>query len=279
MSPSNSSSLVHLLWHLHRPERPALALRLLPDGRLLGASPRAAWSLDGDAIALAGLGDIERDPDLHLRRRGAAQPLPVFTASMPDGEVALRPDLDDLHVEIAMRGWDRPLLIVFSSHGSPYSDGDTRWQFFHLLLDEPFNYARVSERIDPHFWYLNKTSRLVGLLDPLLDHADSPVVICGTSSGGYASLAFGERLARLHPTRPIRTVTINPQIVLGPLHNRHLRQHVEERFLPVLIDDDAWAQRDTAIVDVHEIVAAGRRGDVWHIIHHDALNPAEAYHL
>ena len=237
------------------------------DGRLLVFGADGAVTTAFDEVVGSG-------NDLRLRGR--------FRSLNESREVVhtLRPNLDDLCVDAHVGDRDRPVFVSFASHGRPYDpdQGVPRWEFFQMPIEEGWNRLRIAERADPHFWYLNKTRRIAGALAALLDDTAGPVVMCGLSSGGYASMLYGELLTRAFPQRPITTVSINPQTVDGATHRAFFERYVAPSIWPAMIEPDALAPRDIATPAIDELVAEpGVRGAIRHVVFYDELSLGEMY--
>lgn len=284
----HASALIPPLWRFGREAGPEITsrLRFLPDGRILGSPSdnERFWRIEAAGLAI--LDKTKQSTTLFTTRTpgGGSFVLSGRYLRLFEGrEVVhtLKPNLDDLQVEARLRGFERPLFISFNSHGRPYASGDTRWEFFKLPAEHDLNHVRISEPIDPHFWYVNKTARVLRLLSPLIAACSGRIVLAGMSSGGYAALLYGELLTRLYPARRIRTVSINPQSALDVEHARYFEQHIPREFWPAMIEQDALAQRDFALVDIRTLIGTEphRRGDIRHVVHYDRGNPSEIYHV
>ena len=282
-----AAAVTPFVWRLGRGDGSVVSdrFRLLPDGRIAGDhhSNESAWAIaDGRLLVFAADGAVTTAFDeitgtgSEIRLRGR------FWSLNESREVmhTLRPNLDDMHVEARLGDRDRPVFISFASHGKPYDPdrGTPRWEFFHLPIEERWNRIRIAERADPHFWYLNKTQRIVRALAASLGGTAGPVVMCGLSSGGFASMLYGELLTRACPDRAITTVSINPQTVHGASHRAFYERYVPLPMWPAMIEPDALAQRDIASAAIDALVVApGVRGNIRHVVFYDELNLGELY--
>ncbi len=296
------ADLVSFVWRFGRTDGSIITdrLRLLPDGRILGASPdEAGWTLaDGRLRFHAADGTPTTTFEAEPGRGAAIRFSGPFHAPFEGRTVVhtLRPALDDLHVSAELRGLERPTVVTFASAGSPFRGDDTRWEYYRFADEVGANHIRCAEHQDLLFWYLNKTRRILAMLEALLPSSAWPVVMCGMSSGGFAAHLFAELLAQRRPDLAIVAVSINPQLAIGPVHDARVAACAPENFRPAMIGADNFAQRDIAVASIAEAasgsIAEAASGSIAeaaasgsgaarprHIVHYDRANPCEAYQV
>lgn len=217
---------------------------------------------------------------------GAADALDLELAPVPDLP-ALADSNRDLLAEFGLGAQGRTLLVSFNSAHRPYdaraAAGDFRWEFGSLPGRIGVDFARFAEGAAPLGWYTNKTRRIVAMLSGVLKNGYGQVVLCGISSGGYASLLFAELLCAAYPDIDFFTATINPQTGHVVAHRRFMAG-LEMGMAPVLLSDAAYAARDGVETEIAALVTRrlarkGRADQVSHVIYYDSENPAERYYV
>jgi hypothetical protein len=178
------------------------------------------------------------------------------------------------------------LLVIFNSLGVPFDRYDTHWEFYdlpHRLDISHVNFAEVSSSlcldIQP-MWYMDRIEAICNTLSGILSQGYSTCLICGGSSGGYASLLFSEILCRSFPNVNFRTFNINPQTVLSKMHQYYLEFAIDRNFLAARIDHGNLAERGLVAHDIPDIMRMEpiENRNIKHHVFFDSLNPAEAYH-
>jgi hypothetical protein len=267
----------------------AAQLRFISDGCIWGhPSPlEARWGLHDAGLSLLAADGSETARFTELRHDEAGEPqLDGIFLRTPDLGLTyhLRPahppsprrQTATLHSAVSLGGPSKILFVSFGSLKRGFVDNEARWEFYDLPLTLGLDHVRITESWSPDFmWYVDKTSRIRALLGAILATGYRMVIMCGISSGGYASLLMSELMCQEFPDVAFRSFTINPQTT----HNESVRAELRSlmpAYIPALIRDEALALRDTPQTDIATIAhGATFRGNVQHHLFYDSGNPAE----
>lgn len=184
--------------------------------------------------------------------------------------------LSELHCMTVLGNCQTTLMVFFNGAGTPYDGIDTRWEFYHLPYRLGVDFVRFSE-LSPVAWYLDKTKRIINILQNLAVNYQN-VVLVGASAGGFASIYFAEILAKTIQTVNFHSYVINPQTTLSYLGRRFVVEQWEQPLRPILPSDFVFANKDTELVDIADLL----KNDVTNVHHHvyyDSENPCENFYI
>lgn len=184
-----------------------------------------------------------------------------------------------LHAAVTLGGPKDILFVSFNSLKRPFNGLEARWEFYELPLKRGIDHVRFAERAPPDMWYLDKTRPIFSMLNGVIAQGYRLVVMCGLSSGGYASLLFTELLAPLFPRTLFKSFSINPQTTHGAAALAVMAD-MAQGYPPALIAAENMARRDRPETDIRVIAQTSPfRENLEHRIFYDPLNPAEAYYV
>jgi predicted esterase YcpF (UPF0227 family) len=271
-------------------------LIFLSDGLVWdGAQVIWRWQYDKTSLAifhLDGTKFIE-----FIRRKTADQPIALdgkmlpATANGPELVLSPAPEAAplndpnrDFNASVVLGNQSKTLLVIFNSAHRPYEGREYgpqwRWEFYELPEKIGVDHVRLAEGNQPLHWYTNKTKHILALLEGIIKTGYKQVVLCGMSSGGYASLWFAETLSRIFPGVMFRTSTINPQTGHAAEHRKFLEPM--DVFRPALIANEALQQRDCEETEIATLAAArakAKKTNISHTIYYDGSNQAEVYYV
>jgi hypothetical protein len=280
-------------WRLGRNDGSLLAplFRFLPDGLTSGYNNpfEARWSLQDGLLSLRTADGLETTRFTEVTLNADGQPhLSGPFLLLPDSGIthSLEPashnhetSSGNLHVAVTLGSSREILFVSFNSLKRPFQGSATRWEFFQIPLKLGIDHLRFAECVAPDMWYLDKTSQIQAILNGVLARGYRLVVMCGLSSGGYASLLFSELLCQRYPRTLFRSFTINPQTSHSAGTKEFMRA-LPQGFAPALIDDDALARRDIAETEIAAIGACSQfRENIRHNVFYDSGNQAEEYYV
>ncbi len=270
----------------------APTLRFLSDGLTWGhPSPlEARWALQPGSLSLFALDGSETARFNQFGYDETGQPClagSCLRAPSPGLTYHLKPatpvtppgQTGTLQSLVTVGGPSKILFVSFASMKRGFSGHHVAWEFRDLAIELGLDHVLFAESTSPgQMWYIDKTSRIRALLDAVLQTGYRMVMMCGISSGGYASLLFSEKLAQDHPTIQFRSFTINPQTAHGDAAQAHLHS-LRTDYLPALITQAALALRDTPETEIAEIARRSKyRKNLQHHLFYDAGNPAEVFY-
>lgn len=184
--------------------------------------------------------------------------------------------LSELHCTTVLGNSQKTLLVFFNGAGTPYDGVDTRWEFYHLPYRLGVDFVRFSE-LSPVVWYLDKTKQITNILQSLATSYEN-VVLVGASAGGFASMYFAEVLAKVVRDVKFYSYVINPQTTLSIDDRRVVVEKWEQPLRPVLPSDFVFANKDTNIVKISELLR-DKIDNVAHHIYYDSENPCENFYI
>ena len=278
------SLLIPPLWQVAGADGAAIAgpVRFLPDGSVVGAPGTgvARWELlDGTLVVQA---DGQTLWVFDRRETRGRREIVVGRSPLVEGEIELRPDLDDLQTAHCLRWPSRPLLVVFNSVANPFDGVGTQWEFEAFLENEDLDFVLFSERSDPSFGYLNKTARVLDRLRFLPALGYQEFVFLGQGTGGFAAMMFAELLSYdFHQCR-LRSLTINPVTAHGAAIEEALRGAAEPSMMPPLLDANVVSQKDCPVASIRDLVRMStrrREGELAHRVLYDDGNPAQVFYV
>lgn len=184
-----------------------------------------------------------------------------------------------LHAAVTLGSGKDILFVSFNSLKRPFNGHEARWEFYELPLKLGIDHIRFAELVPPDMWYLDKTRQIFSILNGVIGQGYRLVVMCGLSSGGYASLLFTELLAPLYPRILFKSFSINPQTTHGAAALAVMAD-MTQGYPPALIAAESFARRDLPETDIRVIAQNSQfRGNLEHRMFYDPLNPAEAYYV
>lgn len=295
LPPLTKADLRHRVWQFRYRDGPMVAarLRLIGDGAIAGATGpfQALWTLDDGVLVFH---TLDGTPTTRFNR-GTAEPggriaLEGDFSIAPDLglsfglESALPPDYTPpppqrLQVQMSLGSTDRPLLILFNSHGRAFTGLDTRWEFFNLPRAFGLDHIRIAERNDPAFWYVDQMPAICTLLETVLARGYPRLLLAGLSSGGYASMLAGELMTARLPDLRIDSFTINPQTGQDRNHRATVGKF-DPGLIPVMMSDESFEAVCSMDHDIPALIRGNRQRDnIVHHIFYDHDNPAERYYV
>lgn len=302
LSPFSSirNNLLEYSWKLSTANGETISdrLRFLDNGAFYGCIDlfNVKWKIDGNALTFWNHEGKHVATFDHMFQSGP-KPLILIGREHQNGEIDpglyLTPispcrgaSTASFQSRIPLNGKKDVLLVIFNSLGIPFDGYNTHWEFYdlpHRLDVSHVNFAQISSSLSLDIqptWYLDRIEEVCNTLSGLLSQGYSTCILCGGSSGGYASLLFSEILCRSFPNVTFRTFSINPQTVLSEKHQSYLELAIDREFLAARINHDHLAKRGLVAHDIPEVIRTEPQNNlnIKHHVFFDSLNPAENYH-
>lgn len=204
---------------------------------------------------------------------------PTLATLAPELETA-RKKFRRCHVVTSLQGRSKTLLVTFNGTGNFAGLRDTKWEFYNLPFIADLDYVHFSESRPSH-WYLDQTRSIISILRGCISTGYEKVILCGMSSGGYASIYFAEALAREFRNIDFKSYSINPQTI----HSLEARNEVLQRFpdnmRPIVITNAELKNRDCDSTELNEIISESDAGNICnaqHSIFFDSQNECDTFY-
>ncbi len=186
--------------------------------------------------------------------------------------------LCELNADLVLSNKSDTLFVIFNGNAHLYNGSKTNyWEFFSMPLMESADICRISEGSIVG-WYIDKTQRVLSILRGIVTNYKK-VIFCGMSAGGFASIYFGEIIAREYKNIKFYTFTFNPQTTLEKLHRRRLVELFDMPTRPAVLNDFTFNKRDSEIYDLNSFIDNDEILNIDHNIYYDCKNPCEQYYI